>query len=464
VTALNSTGKTDPGFSGAVNLELTPAGSGPGVETVSLKRGSGAALVPVDANGAVELSVEGTSRTVSAAVEAVTLVPGGTLPPGDHRWENGDYVVEADLTIPGEGNLTVSPGRIIYLEPGVNIIVEGGLFLEGAGAEPVVLAPLEPLLPWGGVEVTEGVLTADWTIFQGGGGDPSREFGHSHSQPVVMFRRAAGGFSHCLFLDNPGKALGAWESTLDFTAGLITRCDTGGEFQFSLVRIQSSHILDIPSDDHVFIDDDNDGFYFNGLPDWTQDTSRVENCCFVTGKDDALDHNGARLLVQNCWIEDFMHEGVAASNRNVAVVRNCLFCNCDQGVEAGYGEPLLVVEHCVLLENGNFYGLKYIQSDERVFLSGEDNPAKIVPVYNGAPVELPLKGNENLLKDNKAVASMHNALSEEALKCEDCHTKNGKLDFEALGFSPERVKDLEKNEIVKGLKEYETIHFPKFIW
>ncbi|RUM42565.1 MAG: hypothetical protein DSY34_01655 [Desulfurobacterium sp.] len=118
----------------------------------------------------------------------------------------------------------------------------------------------------------------------------------------------------------------------------------------------------------------------------------------------------------------------------------------------------------VLLEDGDFYGLKYIQSDERVFLSGEDSSAKIVPVYNGAPVELPLKGNGNLLRDNKAVASMHNALSEEALKCEDCHTRDGKMDFEALGFSPERVNDLEENEIVKGLKEYETIHFPKFIW
>jgi hypothetical protein len=118
----------------------------------------------------------------------------------------------------------------------------------------------------------------------------------------------------------------------------------------------------------------------------------------------------------------------------------------------------------VLLDKGDFYGLKYIKVGDRVMLSGEDSTAKIVPVYNGTPVELPLKGNEELLKDEKAVARMHNALTKEPLKCDDCHKVGGAMDFEALGFSPERVKELEENEIVKGLKEYKTLHFPKFIW
>jgi len=118
----------------------------------------------------------------------------------------------------------------------------------------------------------------------------------------------------------------------------------------------------------------------------------------------------------------------------------------------------------VLLDKGDFYGLRYIKMGDKVTLSGEDSTAKIVPVYNGVPVELPLKGNEALLDDVKAVAKMHNALTKEALKCEDCHKPGGRLNFRELGFSPERVKDLEENEIVKGLKEYETIHFPKFIW
>jgi hypothetical protein len=118
----------------------------------------------------------------------------------------------------------------------------------------------------------------------------------------------------------------------------------------------------------------------------------------------------------------------------------------------------------VLLDRGDFYGLKYVQVGNRVMLSGEESTAKIVPVYHGVPVELPLKGNEKLLKDPRAVAKMHNALTKRVLKCEDCHKPNGALNFKELGFSPERVKDLEHNEVVKGLKEYETIHFPNFIW
>jgi len=117
-----------------------------------------------------------------------------------------------------------------------------------------------------------------------------------------------------------------------------------------------------------------------------------------------------------------------------------------------------------ILERGDFYGLRYVKVGNSVMLSGQESTARIVPIYNGEPVEIPLKGNEDLIESPKAVARMHNALSKKALKCEDCHKEKGVLNFRELGFSPQRVKDLEHNEIVKGLKEYKSIHFPKFIW
>ncbi|WP_457680528.1 hypothetical protein [Thermovibrio sp.] len=142
---------------------------------------------------------------------------------------------------------------------------------------------------------------------------------------------------------------------------------------------------------------------------------------------------------------------------------SCNVCHfVKEGVEYRWAE--IKDGKVILLNKGDFYGLKYIKMGDRVILSGEESSAKIVPVYNGVPVELPVKGNEELLKDPKAVAKMHNALTKRVLKCEDCHKKNGVMDFKALGFSPQRVKDLEENEIVKGLKEYKTIHFPNFIW
>jgi len=117
----------------------------------------------------------------------------------------------------------------------------------------------------------------------------------------------------------------------------------------------------------------------------------------------------------------------------------------------------------VLKNKGNFYGLKYVRLEGRVVLSGEESKAKILPVLNGKPVDIPVEGNKRLLDDVEAVARMHNALTE-PLRCDDCHREGGRLDFRALGFSEERVKDLEHNEVLEGLKKYKTIHFPKFIW
>jgi len=118
----------------------------------------------------------------------------------------------------------------------------------------------------------------------------------------------------------------------------------------------------------------------------------------------------------------------------------------------------------VLKKFGDFYGVKYVNVGGKVMLSGMNSDWRIVPVENGVPVEIPLEGNEGLLKDYKAIASMHNALTDKPLKCLDCHKPNGKLDFTELGFSSERVKDLEHNDIVNGLMKYKVIHFPNFVW
>ncbi|TCK06242.1 hypothetical protein [Phorcysia thermohydrogeniphila] len=141
---------------------------------------------------------------------------------------------------------------------------------------------------------------------------------------------------------------------------------------------------------------------------------------------------------------------------------SCNTCHfVKEGVTYRWGE--IEGGKVVLKESGDFYGLEYVRLGNRVVLSGEDSKAKILPVLNGEPVELPLKGNEGLLDDPAAVARMHNALTE-PLKCDDCHRESGRLDFRALGFSEERVRDLEHNEVLEGLKKYETLHFPKFIW
>ena len=143
-----------------------------------------------------------------------------------------------------------------------------------------------------------------------------------------------------------------------------------------------------------------------------------------------------------------------------------LSCNTCHFVRSGLDYEWEIIKNgkITLKRFGDFYGVKYVNVDGKVMLSGLNSDARIVPVYHGVPVEIPLKGNEELLKDAKAVASMHSALADKPLKCLDCHKPNGRLNFVELGFSSQRVKDLEHNDIVNGLMKYKVIHFPKFVW
>ena len=85
--------------------------------------------------------------------------------------------------------------------------------------------------------------------------------------------------------------------------------------------------------------------------------SIIDRCYFITGKDDAIDHQNSRLKVSNCWLEDFVHEGVAASGGDTIMVFNTVALNNDQGFEAGWSNsgvtkgPFVFVDHCVAVGN-----------------------------------------------------------------------------------------------------------------
>lgn len=152
-------------------------------------------------------------------------------------------------------------------------------------------------------------------------------------------------------LDNPGKAFGFTNSSVSITSSLITRCDTGGEFKYCTVSIEESAFLDIPNGDNTEVDDDNDALYLDHQLEGGFDSS-IRNCIFITGKDDGIDHAGASVVIADCVIEDFDNEGIAASTGNSVSVFNTLILGCGQGIEAGYGEPAVSVNHCTLVGNG----------------------------------------------------------------------------------------------------------------
>lgn len=355
IRALDGEGETDTN----VNME-TLISVGNGVEPVTLKKGMGSASFALKdtPGGALSLETTSGSRVVSLVDSFTVEEYSGQLEPGLHTWDRSkDRYVPRELVVPTGTTLVIEGGTRILLGSGADVVVHGRIEAKGTLERPVVYMSSHWKDPWGGIEIVEGQADFTHCFFLNGGGNQKKVFGHSNSQPVVMARRADLHLTACYFLDNPGKALGARESRVTVDRCLITRCDTGGEFVSSVVLVSNTHVIDIPNGDGVFVDDDNDGFYFNSVHPQAETPSLVRDSFVITGKDDAIDHNGAILEIRNCWLEGFSHEGVAASNENWVRIYNTVIRGCEQGIEAGYGRPRVLVDHCVVVENG--VGLRF---------------------------------------------------------------------------------------------------------
>jgi len=118
----------------------------------------------------------------------------------------------------------------------------------------------------------------------------------------------------------------------------------------------------------------------------------------------------------------------------------------------------------VIQDTKDMYGVRYLKAGDRVALSGIDSDARITPVVNGKPIEISLKGNEGILHDPGAVSIIYSNLAKEPFKCADCHTGESPLNLVGLGFSQDRIKEIENSEVVKGLLQEGKIYFPNFIW
>ena len=323
-------------------------------DIVSIKKGAGCLSARIQARAGFDIFLD-----KFIGIKSIILcdsIPeknyAGTIDTPTETWDDQfDRHITGDLRVSAGTELNIESGTRVLLDAGVNIFINGTLLVEGTQEKPVQFISKNWDSPWGGIEINNSVATLLFCFFVNGGADASRAFGHSQSQPVFKANSSEVSLTNCYLFDNVGKALGTDRSRLNLNNCLISRCDTGGEFHYSVVNIANTYVLDIPNDDGIFVDDDNDGFYFADVSSETEEPSRVENCFIITGKDDAIDHNKARLEINNCWLEDFMHEGVAGSSANWVRVYNTIAKNCEQGIEAGYGSPNVFVDHCVLVDN-----------------------------------------------------------------------------------------------------------------
>lgn len=361
---------------------------------VRVYHGMGSISPKVAANGDFELSVIGFNASRSVVIQ-------------NNIFQEISGIIDDDFTCPSgslihiTGDLAISSGRCFKIEAGaqllisenVNIFIYGKLMCDGQIDNPIVFKSFDPSKYWGGLIVqSPDSSVINYTFFVNGGNNSNFHFGHSDSQPVIKINSSYLLLNNCYIINNPGKGLASEHAHVILKNSIISHCDTGGEFLFGKTAIDSCYVLAIPNDDGLYQDDDNDGFYFYETMNGNQPSS-IKNSFIISTEDDGIDQNGAILNIENCRIQNCYHEGIACSNYNSVNVFNTLVQDCMQGIESGYGNPKLTVNHCLFLNNtvGVRYGDEYeTPSDGKVIIKNSilfnntDNILNFDP-QNGQP-------------------------------------------------------------------------------
>jgi hypothetical protein len=342
---------------------------------LELRRGWGSVLLTGVTN-ANEYSYDG--RIASLADAAPIRIEGattwtsksGTI--GSEDWgPNARIHVTSNLTIRSGATLNVKAGSVILLGPGVEIIADGGVLnIAGTLAQPVVFTPQSAAQPWGGIQLkttTGSRLTATGAIFTGSGADPTWFNTHSgysvHRREeacLLVDKGAQADLTNCFLLRLAGQAFHLKSGTLTLTDCLVQGATTGGELVGGTFTALRSGFLEFPDATTNFVDGDNDGFY---LVPGSGNLYTLERCMVATTKDDGLDSNGGQIIVRHCWIENCVHEGFSPSvtGHNSQSI-DTVFFHCGQGLEQGYGGPVVSAEHCLMLgclvgiRSGDNYG------------------------------------------------------------------------------------------------------------
>ena len=325
---------------------------------ISLKRGRGSVTTLVSGSGEVMIELRDDADSLRAIANILIEESpaerelSGVLSGAGLIWDSTAVIhLVEDATVPVGAVLNIGSGTRIEIDEYVRLIVEGEILCQGTEEAPVLFTSYSAGLPWGEITHDYSVGTYSYTFLTDGGGDESQSFFHSGSQPIFAGAGCNLSLENVYIIDNPGKAMGISDGVVNLTSCLISRCDTGGELHYTLATIENTYFLDLPNDNGIPVDDDNDAIYLYDPWVGGTDDSHINNCVMVTGKDDGIDHCGANLIIDGCVIEDFDHEGVACSNDNNVEIFNTLIVGCEQGIEAGSGTPEVLVNHCTLIDN-----------------------------------------------------------------------------------------------------------------
>jgi hypothetical protein len=125
--------------------------------------------------------------------------------------------------------------------------------------------------------------------------------------------------------------------------------------------------------------------------------------------------------------------------------------------------------------NGRPYGVR-LDPDEGTLAETQDHLSMLAPFRKSGDTWQPItaeQGAEAALQYMQAQAayseeqkrqivdSLHAGTElKEFIRCSQCHSENGIMDFVALGFEPARAHQLRRMEVGGMLTNYDTFYFP----
>jgi len=227
--------------------------------------------------------------------------------------------------------LTIGPGSIIKVDPDLEIAVNGSIVVNGTTTNPVVFTAQDRNVPWGGFLFEASTSTGDFngTIMTASGADsnwfsnnPGHGGSHRGEQCLLYLSNGANvTLTDCYLVDNHGQAGHGESSYLTMTGCLIQKCITAGQYNSGAVILNDTALIEFPSYDAPFADNDNDALYLTG------GAHSLTDCLIGWVLDDGIDAgSGAAgsVTVDNCWFESCYHEALWRSR-----------CNCGPMLQHG---------------------------------------------------------------------------------------------------------------------------------
>jgi len=276
---------------------------------------------------------------------------------------NARIHVDGVLTIGSSATLTIGAGSVVKIDPDLEIAVNGSIVVNGTAGSPVVFTAEDRNNPWGGFlfeastsegDFTRTILTASGADSNWFNNNPGK--GGAHRKEQCLFYLSNGAnvtLTDCYLIDNHGQAGHGESSYLTMIGCLVQKFITAGQYNAGTVNLHDTALIEFPSYNAPFTDEDNDALYLTGGAHYLTD------CLVGWAPDDGVDAGsgtGGTVTVNNCWFESFYHEAMAWSNEvsgspRIIDINDTVSLNSGQGIECGFGAPDVTADQCFSTAN-----------------------------------------------------------------------------------------------------------------